>query len=106
MKKPNFKTISDNYDNFDIYEGESIETEMQRATQMKQPIDNGSPILYTDRKDGVIAEYNIRTDRWEIAQEAMDIVSKTTTAKRMEMLAKRENNNTNDTTTTEQQETA
>lgn len=99
MRKPDYKIIIDEFDNFDIYEGESIETEMQRATTMKQPIDNGSPIIYTDRADGVRAEFNIRTDRWEIAQDAMDIVSKTQTAKRMEYLSNREKNESTDTET-------
>lgn len=86
MRKPNYNIIKDNYDKHDIYEGESIEQEMQRATTMKQPIDNGAPIIFTDRADGVLAQYNIRTDRWEIAQDAMDVISKTETAKRMEYL--------------------
>lgn len=30
------------------------------------------PTIYTEKKDGVQAGYNIRTDKWEVACEAMD----------------------------------
>ena len=41
----------------------------------KEPITDGAPIIYTPFKEGVKPEYNIRTDRWEVAIEAMDKVS-------------------------------
>lgn len=63
-------------------EGESIETKIARVTQNKEPITDGAPIIYTNREDGVIAAYNIRTDRFDIAQEAMDNVNKAKLAKR------------------------
>lgn len=65
-------------------EGETIETKMDRITTNKEPIKDGAPRIYTERKDGVIAAYNIRTDRFEIATEAMDKVSKSIQAKREE----------------------
>lgn len=70
------------------YEGESIETKVQRITLNNEPITDGAPIIYTERKDGVLPGYNIRTDRWEIAIDAMDKVSKTITAKRDEIIKK------------------
>lgn len=66
------------------YEGESIETKMARITQSKEPIDSSAPIVFTERKDGVQPQYNIRTDKWEIAREAMNTVHKTDIAKRDE----------------------
>lgn len=64
------------------YEAKTLEDTMEELTTLKQPVEATSPIIYTDRKDGVRPEYDIRTDRWEIAQEAMDYVSKTKIAKR------------------------
>lgn len=63
-------------------EGETLENKIERVTTNKEPIKDGAPIIYTDRKDGVLAGYNIRTDRFEVAIEAMDKVSKTYRAKR------------------------
>ena len=48
----------------------------------KEPITDGAPAIYTERADGVIAAYNIRTDRWEIAADGMDVVQKSIQAKR------------------------
>lgn len=62
------------------YEGETLEKVLEKAENEKEPIKAiGSPI-YTKRTDGVIAAYNIRTDRFEIAMEAMSSVSKATDA--------------------------
>ena len=33
-------------------------------------------ITFTERKDGVLPEYNIRTDRFEVAREAQDRLNK------------------------------
>lgn len=66
----------------ELVEGEPIELKIERIVSNKEPISDGAPAIYTERKEGVKAAYNIRTDRWEIATEAMDVVSKTTQAKR------------------------
>ena len=56
-------------------EGEPIELKIERVVSNKEPITDGAPAIYTERKEGVISAYNIRTDRFEIAAEAMDKVS-------------------------------
>lgn len=66
----------------DLIEGETIEDKCKRLTESKEPITDGAPILYTERKDGVLPAYDIRTDRWAIAQEAMDKNRKAIDAKR------------------------
>lgn len=33
------------------------------------------PTIYTEKKDGVMPEYDIRTDRFEVAIEAMDKIN-------------------------------
>ncbi len=63
-------------------QGETIEQKIERVTQNKEPIKDGAPLIYTERKDGVQAGYNIRTDRFEIAVEGMDKVHKSNLAKR------------------------
>jgi len=72
------------------YEGESIENKIERIVTQNEPIKDGAPLIYTEREDGVKAEHDIRTDRWEIAIEAMDAVSKSTLAKREAKLKKEE----------------
>lgn len=59
----------------ETYEAESIETKVRRILDENEPITDGAPIIYTEKADGVKPEYNIRTDRWQIAIDAMDKVS-------------------------------
>lgn len=65
-------------------EGETIEEKVQRVVENKEPIEDGAPIIYTERKDGVIPAYDIRADKWDIALNAMDQVNKTWSSKNME----------------------
>lgn len=80
MRKPTFfpKPIKTNYE-YQI--GEPIETKVKRITENNEPITDGAPIIYTNRDDGVLPAYNIRTDRWEVAQAAMDAVNQANLAK-------------------------
>ena len=80
MKKPNFypRPLKTNYE---YQTGESIETKVKRITENNEPITDGAPIIYTNREDGVLPAYNIRTDRWEVAQQAMDAVNQANLAK-------------------------
>lgn len=68
------------------YIGESLEDKVRRIIDNKEPIEQISPIIYTERKDGVLPQYDIRTDRFEVAQNAMSRVAATRVAKRMEVL--------------------
>lgn len=63
-------------------EGEPIELKIERIVSNKEPISDGAPSIFTERKDGVVSAYNIRTDRFEIAAEAMDKVAGSIQAKR------------------------
>lgn len=56
-----------------VYDGESIETKVERVVQNKEPIEDGAEIIYTEKKLGVQPQYDIRTDKWEVAQEAMNL---------------------------------
>ena len=64
------------------YEGVPIETKIMKIMTNKEPIEDSADIIYTDRKDGVLPAYNIRTDRMEVALDAMDKVSATYIAQR------------------------
>jgi hypothetical protein len=66
----------------EITEGEPIEHKIERVVSNKEPITDGAPSIFTERKEGVVSAYNIRTDRWEVATEAMDKVSGSIQAKR------------------------
>lgn len=67
------------------YVGESIEQKVQRIITNKEPIKDTAPITYTERKEGVLPQYNIRTDRAELMVEATDKLSKQKLAKRQEL---------------------
>ena len=66
------------------FEGETLEQKVERIVTLKEPITDGAPLIYTERKDGVVEDYNIRTDRFEVAIQGMDTVSRAELAKRME----------------------
>lgn len=72
------------------YKGETIEMKINRIVNNKEPIKDGAPIIYTDRKNGVQPQYDIRTDRFEIAIEAMDKVTKSHLAKRDHRISERD----------------
>lgn len=56
----------------DSYEAEPLEVKLRKAAEDKTPIEAIAPMIYTEKSKGVIAEYDIRTDRFEIAQKAME----------------------------------
>lgn len=78
-----------------LEKGESIEEKIRRITTTNEPIDEQSaPMIYTPREDGVKPQYDIRTDRWEIAQSAMDKVTASEIAKEKSNAEIEKNNET------------
>lgn len=75
------KTI---FDVNESVEGQSIEDKMRNVALSGEPIDNAAPLIYTDKKDGALPQYDIRADRWDIAQATMDRVTKANIAKSQE----------------------
>lgn len=67
------------------YEGESIEKKIQRVLDENQPITDGADFVYTEKAEGVRPEFDVRTDKWEIANEAMEAVNKSKIAKSKDM---------------------
>lgn len=68
------------------FEGETIEQKVRRVVENKEPISDGAPIVYTEKKDGVLPQFNIRTDKWDIALDAMDKVQGSRIAKSKQYL--------------------
>lgn len=81
MRKVRIPTIGKINKN-DSYEGQSIETMIAKRMTGSDVEIGGKALMYTDRKDGVLPETNIRTDRFEIAQNALDIVERNRIARR------------------------
>jgi uncharacterized membrane protein YgcG len=63
--------------------GEPIERKVERLISNGEPIDsNGQvPMIYTAKSEGVLAGYNIRTDRFEVAADVADKINKGRLAK-------------------------
>lgn len=59
----------------DSYEADSMETKLRKVMTGEQIEMQGKGLVYTDRKDGVLPETNIRTDRFQEAQNALDYVT-------------------------------
>jgi hypothetical protein len=83
MKRLKIRTFTSIEKN-DSLEGETIEDKIQRVVENNEPIVDGAPIIYTDRREGVLPAYNIRTDRFEVAIDGMSAVAKSNFARRDE----------------------
>lgn len=70
------------------YEGESIEEKVARITENNEPITDGVSIVHTKRADGVLPQYDIRTDKWDLAQQKMSIVAESKKNKIKEKMSK------------------
>ena len=63
------------------YEAEPLETKLRRKMKggkidEEEGDEKTWAIAYTEKRDGVKPEYDIRTDRFEIAREAMETLEK------------------------------
>lgn len=70
----------------DSQEGETLEMKIERIVNNKEPITDGAPTIYTERQNGVEPGYDIRTDRFDVAIDAMDKVAKTHRGRREDRL--------------------
>lgn len=59
------------------YEAEPREVKLRKiiSGESNNMEDGVFPTIYTEKKDGVLPEYDIRTDRFEVAIEAMDKIN-------------------------------
>lgn len=65
------------------YQAEPREVKLRKIIngEAKDMEDGVFPTIYTEKKDGVMPEYDIRTDRFEVALDAMDKINKSTADK-------------------------
>lgn len=63
-------------------EGETLEDKIERLVSNGEDGDEGVGSIYTERKDGILPAYDIRTDRMEVALDAMDRAHRWDLAKR------------------------
>ena len=56
-------------------EGENIVTKVRRILDENEPLTDGAPLIYTPKEDGVKPKFDIRTNKWQIAINAMDKVN-------------------------------
>ena len=64
------------------YHADSIEVKLEKLITNKEPIGKDVPLRYTERSQGILPEFDIRSDRFDIAQTAMEKVHKSNIAKR------------------------
>lgn len=69
----------------DSYEAETIEQEIERMLNNGEEMGAEKELIYTERKDGVNAAHDIRTNRWDVAIGLQDKVNRSITAKRDEI---------------------
>lgn len=68
-------------DNPDLtYEAEPREVKLRKiiSGEASNMEDGVFPTIYTEKRDGVLPEYDIRTDRFEVAIDAMDKINQST----------------------------
>lgn len=68
----------------------TLEEDIRLKIEQGEPIDNSKAILYQKRNEGINPAYNVRTDRWEIAQSLKSNQKASQTAKRTERYTKKE----------------
>lgn len=62
---------------------DDLMTILRRRKEQKEHEDiPNRPLLYSERKDGVIIEGNPRADQWDVAQAAHDYIARTKLARR------------------------
>ncbi len=85
MNKTMYRVKKKNKTNFSVnkqIQGEPLERKIERMVNNGEVLDGGNvPMIYTERMEGVQAGHDIRTDRFEVAVEVADKVSKGKIAK-------------------------
>ncbi|WGL30940.1 hypothetical protein [Dipodfec virus UOA04_Rod_565] len=71
-------------------EGETIEETLRRIMEKGENPSGDLPMIYTNKKDGVPAGFDIRTDRFEVGREGMEKAETALKKERARKLAKGE----------------
>lgn len=72
MRTPRVKRHASCMGMENTYSAESQVQKLRRIVENKEPIKNEAPTIYTPKSEGVMPEYDIRTDRFEVAREALE----------------------------------
>ena len=67
--------------NVDKFEGEPIEHRIERILNNNEPVIDETGVIYTEKADGVRPEFNIKTDRFEIAVDGKNLIEKQSIAR-------------------------
>lgn len=99
-KQKEFNAKTNNVFITELYEGEEIHEKVNRLMSTEQPIETeaGFQKIYTLRKEGVVDEYNVRSDKWEQALEVMDKANREKIVKSNAYTAEIEPDETTETT--------
>ena len=81
MGKPRIITKSFTQFRVESYKGRSIEDRCKLLMETGEPIRDTSPLIFTPKEKGVMPQYDVRADKWDIAQNAMDRVNRERIAK-------------------------
>lgn len=65
-------------------EGQTMEQKIERMLANGETPEGGTEMIYTERKEGIVPAYDIRTDRFDVALDAMTKSSASERAKRQE----------------------
>lgn len=80
MKK--FRNYSTSLENPELFEAESLEQKLRRVSATGEPIEAEVDLIFQERSDGIDASCDIRTDRFDMALEAADSITKSYLAMR------------------------
>lgn len=73
FRNPKYQTSR--FKGTETYTAKSIEAELEEIITQKKPIEATAPLIYTEKSDGVIEDFDIRTDKWEAMQRAANYVN-------------------------------
>lgn len=68
----------------ELTEGITMETQVALFMNNQTDLERATPLIYTERKEGIVSAYNIKSDRFDIAIDAMEKSAKSLTAKRQD----------------------
>lgn len=71
----------------ETFDGELLQDKITKMLELGEPIEATDPMIYTPKEEGVMPQYDIRTDKWEIAEKAMTKVTEQKEIQRAEMQA-------------------
>lgn len=60
----------------------TLERKLELIMQNQDTIEAETQLIYTEKKEGVLPGYDIRTDRWELALDGLNAIDKSNAAKR------------------------